>query len=969
MTFPTFHISHTHTHTHRAAKADNHLIVYKLVEEFGVNATYSTHPETAEHVLHFACHNTSTLRFYFASRHRELLCIPDRLGNSPLHIVCERNDLEFITWLFRGVLGGDEGGVRVTVNTCRSSGSLPRKSVPSLNPLGRSGVLGAPRNRAESHAPLSGPLLQAPLFGRSSSQAQFSSDAASPPWGTLRSNSDIGLTEEDPQEEEDPSNLIANGSPETSRSKHTPTFTIPEDPEPSPPSSAPLPVSFIADMKLFRKNIVGESILHILACRGHAHLLETILRVAERLRHVMGKDELGVVTERDGFTLRTPIEEGLMVGNLDCVCLLIDFAEKVKVMKRLFEDPDLMKVAVLFDQGGSEKNMTALKMLISYGFKTGLGKSITLADLKEQRDVTRLLLFYQTQVVNSLEFATVHPNHTVSIKTGHIKWEGFNLRHIDGGWVHDANCAVDSVSRIFHDPDYKVHKAFRQFQTFFCRLGASCLSYFSNSDVPSSLEKSYVVPLVEINLTENHLTSLPPELFQQRHLRTLQLSHNELSELPTSPDGLRGTLYNCPRLRELDLDWNQLQSLPEEFCRGVGQSLEQLNLVHNKLTELPPGLWMMRRLKKLKLNSNSLSHLHRFSDPKWYLDPCLSRKVVMLFEAGSDGELCAAEGSSMVEGQGEVDRIKRYLQNLMSFLKTAMVLLGRDDPGVNLAREVIDVHWQRYHCAENPSGEHSLGRNTIIDTLFDQVEEEGNSSLIQQGFTSLEELHLDQNSFAELPWDLPCLLPRLKKLFLTENVLTNVDIVRGSPARIMTLCLSKNQIVDTARRRSVALPCGSLLFLLSTQPDRTGFGDYCTHCQHLSLESLAKLTLDCNLLETFNMVDLSSGDHEERATETYQAFASIDIQPLFPHVTFLNLARNFLRQVPRNLERFSHLSYLNLSANAGITELPGEMGMLNPQVFLTLCLEGLFIKNIPHSIVRTGITRNIICYLKSIREK
>ena len=69
------------------------------------------------------------------------------------------------------------------------------------------------------------------------------------------------------------------------------------------------------------------------------------------------------------------------------------------------------------------------------------------------------------------------------------------------------------------------------------------------------------------------------------------------------------------------------------------------------------------------------------------------------------------------------------------------------------------------------------------------------------------------------------------------------------------------------------------------------------------------------------------------------------------------------------MEKYSHLSYLNLSQNVGIRELPEEMGMLNPQVFLTLGLEGLFIKNMPHSIVKTGNTRNIICYLKSIREK
>ena len=971
---PSLSLSLSYSPPFRAAKANNHLIVYKLVEEFDA-PTFSTHPETAENILHFACHNISTLRFYFASRHRELLCIPDCQGNSPLHIICSNNDLEFVTWLFHGVLGGEERGGRQGAGDSRYSGSLPRNNMtPSLNPPR---LLGAPRFRAETDAPsmVLAPVPQ-PHLARSSSQVHVSEVSLAVSAETTRSNSEIGLIDEgDVNDRANGSIPIPNGRLEGgSGSELTPspqtrvTFTIPEDSEAPevPPPSNPLPASFISDMKLFRKNTMGESILHILASRGHSQLLATILRVAERIRHVMGKDELDVVTERDGFTLRTPIEEGLMVGNIDCVRLLIEFVKNINSMKRLFEDKDLMKVAVLFDQEGSAKNMEALEMLIGYGFKTGLGKSITLADLKEQRDVTRLLLFYQTQVVNSLEFATVHQNQLVSLKAGHIKWEGFNLRNIDGEWFHDANCAVDSVSRIFHDPDHRIHNLFRQSQAFFRKLGMSCLGYFKSSDIPSSLERSYIVPLVEINLMENQLTSVPPELFQQRHLKTLLLSHNDLSRLPES-DNLNQSLYDCPRLRTVDLDWNHLQTLPEDFCRGVGQSLEELNLVHNRLTDLPPGLWMMRKLRKLKLTNNRLTRLHRFSDPWYYANPSLSQNVVMLFEASPEGELRLTEGNEVVREQEVIYHVKQYLQNMMSFLKTVLVVMGKDDPSINLAKVVIDIHWQRCNSYKKPSFEPRPPQ--IIEALFDQIEEEGSPTLIQRGFTSLQELHLNQNSFRELPWDLPCLLPDLSKLFITENEITDLDVVKGSPARITTLCLSKNQIVNTAKKRSVAVPCGSLLFLLSTQPDRTGYGDYCTHCQHLSLENVAKLTLDFNKLERFELVNISSTTDEESTETGLTAFASIDIDPRFPHLTFLNLASNLLTTVPRSLEKFPHLSYLNLSQNVGIRELPEEMGLLNPQVFLTLGLDGLFIRNIPHSIVSTGITRNIIGYLKSIKEK
>ena len=954
----------------RAAKADNGIVVYKLVEEFGINPTYFTHPETAENVLHFACRNLSQLRFYFASRFRELLCIPDSEGNSSLHIACENNDLEFVAWLFHGVLGVDDSGW--------NCGPMPRVSVHSMNPASQGG---GDRPRAESHMPQH-VLQPASPAGPDSLVRSFShvhvtqgaSELSPPRRESIRSSSEVALCEEDPTDTHCSSKhmngAVSNGSVGSDAHFHTSegpgpiTFTASAKEFPLPYPPTPLPVSFIVDMKLFRKNTEGESILHMLASHGHSRLLSLILRVAERLKHVMGEDELGVLTRRDGFTMRTPVEEGLMVGNTECVHLLLEFAENANLMHRFFEDDNLLKVALLFDQDGSAKNMEALKMLIGYGFNSGLAKSVTLADLKEQRQVTRLLLFYQTQVVNSLEFATVHPNHTVSLKVGRVKWEGFNLRHIDGEWFHDANCAVDSVSRIFHHPDYKIHKNHRHTQSFFRRLGTSCLSYFSNITVPSSsLQRSYIVPIVEINLTENHLSTVPPELFQQHHLHIIRLSHNELRELPTS-GGAHETLYSCPKLHKLELDWNRLQTVPEEFCRGVGKSLEELNLVHNEITELPPGLWVMRQLKKLKLSNNCLSQLHPLSDPRYYIDPLLSQQVVMFFEAGAGGELQVTQSSCDVVGNQEVlHEVKCYLKRLIAFLKTVLVMLDVDDPSLNLAQEVINIHWQRYN-----SSSIDTPPNGIIDTLLDSAVNSDGTSLIETGFTSLKELHLDQNSFQEVPWDLPCVLPRLHKLYLMENEIASVDIVCGSPSEITTLCLSKNQITTTLKVRSTALPCASPLFLLSTQPDRLA---YCTHCQHTCLGTLCKLTLDCNRLVKFDLVNVSSDNCEDENSDYLQMFTTIDIQPLFPRIAFLNLASNQLTCVPRSVEKLTHLSSLNLSGNTAITELPEEMGALNPQVFLTLLLDGVFIKNIPQSILQSNVsvTRNIICYLKSIREK
>lgn len=952
---------------HRAAKANNSLIVYKLVEEFGINPVFQTHPDTAENVLHFACRNISQLRFYLASKYNELLRLLDGVGNSPLHIACANNDVEFVRWLFQGILDGDEkrreGITRKGVNIPRNSFSTKRIQLMHLPNScewgwGENGLRTPLKQRAESYVPLaeesgqkSELVLSYPAIVEVSDSEASDSSA-----GQLTTNEIVSTTTHSTHT----SGEICNGSlVDSSDSSDSP-------PESDYLGSCEIPDMSLTDMRLFRKNMKGESILHVLACHGHLQLLGIVLKVAEKLSH-LGDEELSVLIQREGFTLRTPIEEGLIVGNLECVRLLVEFVdEKTKLMKKLFKDEDLLKMAVLLDDPA--KSVEAVEMLIGFGFRSGLVKCITLADMKEHHDVTRRLVYYQTQVLNSLEYATVHHDHTVSLKSGRITWEGFNLHHIEGQWLWDASSAVDSVAQIFHHKEYRIFKDYRFTQNFSRKLGTMCLSHdFSRTIPPACLHQS-IVPITEINISENRLTAVPVELFQQPYLRRLKLSHNELKALPAS-DNIHETLYSCPKLHKLELDWNQLQTIPEEFCRGVGKSLEELNLVHNELTELPPGLWVMRKLKKLKLNHNRLKYLHSLSSPQYFFDAELTRRVVMLFEATSSGGLQIAEGSDVMKDQEVLCKVQHYLTQLTSFLKTVLVMLDKDDPSANLAKAVIDVHWRRYRQPENPSPVPTSTITSCIDTCCSAAEDDDETSLVQTGFTVLQELHLDENCFRELPWDLPCIVPKLSKLYVTENKITDVDIVRGSPSSITTLCFSKNQIVNTMKMRPTSLPCGSPLYLLSTQPEREVGCIYCSHCQHTQLNSLGKLNLDYNHLTKFALINISNITLKEEVLQEIQTYANIDIELLFPRISVLNLSHNQLEQVPHHIEQLTSLSSLYLSGNTVITELPEELGAMNPQIFLTLFLDGVFIKNIPQSILSTKNTRNIICYLKSIREK
>ncbi|MFX0207544.1 MAG: leucine-rich repeat domain-containing protein [Candidatus Hodarchaeota archaeon] len=111
------------------------------------------------------------------------------------------------------------------------------------------------------------------------------------------------------------------------------------------------------------------------------------------------------------------------------------------------------------------------------------------------------------------------------------------------------------------------------------------------------IKKRYVV---ELNLSEQGLTSLPSTIGNFAKLDILNLQHNKLKTLPD-------TIGNLRVLRVLDLDSNRLSSLPESL--GNLTKLQFLCCRYNKLKSLPASLGNMENLKKLSLEGNKLRSL------------------------------------------------------------------------------------------------------------------------------------------------------------------------------------------------------------------------------------------------------------------------------------------------------------------------------------------------------------------------
>lgn len=106
--------------------------------------------------------------------------------------------------------------------------------------------------------------------------------------------------------------------------------------------------------------------------------------------------------------------------------------------------------------------------------------------------------------------------------------------------------------------------------------------------------------LVHVDMNNNLLSSLNPEIGEWSQLQELSVSGNELESIPSTIGQLRS-------LVSLKLDENQLQELPESISQC--EMLEELMLSHNDLSDLPASIGRLRRLRILTVDENFLRTL------------------------------------------------------------------------------------------------------------------------------------------------------------------------------------------------------------------------------------------------------------------------------------------------------------------------------------------------------------------------
>jgi len=116
-------------------------------------------------------------------------------------------------------------------------------------------------------------------------------------------------------------------------------------------------------------------------------------------------------------------------------------------------------------------------------------------------------------------------------------------------------------------------------------------------------ELSALKCLRTLNLSRNNLETrgVPPDIFDNEELNTLDLSHNKLTAVPDGVCKAKSTLV------VLNLSHNNLEMIPSALLMNTTELLH-LDVSHNELDALPPQLRRLTNIQTLILSHNPLSH-------------------------------------------------------------------------------------------------------------------------------------------------------------------------------------------------------------------------------------------------------------------------------------------------------------------------------------------------------------------------
>ena len=385
----------------------------------------------------------------------------------------------------------------------------------------------------------------------------------------------------------------------------------------------------------------------------------------------------------------------------------------------------------------------------------------------------------------------------------------------------------------------------------------------------------YLFQCTQINLQGNCLTEIPLSMFQLPILEHLNVSHNNLSSLPTGEGEVSISCkatewgWKCKCLKHLNINSNAIDPLPEAIW--ALPNLESFDASYNRIKEIRSAKYCSDNISKVDISYNSLTQVAPF---------------IFLYE--------------------EVNLSFNQLTSLSTEL-----WYSKSIKALNVSNNgITDIHFS-YH-AESLAVSFTAACTKVIDIMKEATVIEHTGTI-----SSLSRLDLSHNKLCAFPKDLACFATHLHHLDISSNQISAIDISLIPPYLkslvVKKCCVTKfGSIVSNEKRLTYRIRCVSL-----------GIGSKCPHRVHISLQHLTSLNLSNNKLTNMQFVAVNNGTSlypelttlNLSANELHGAFsASVKVQR---NLFSLDLSDNpHLESIPAELSSLNgilfHLKLTNL---------------------------------------------------------
>ena len=392
--------------------------------------------------------------------------------------------------------------------------------------------------------------------------------------------------------------------------------------------------------------------------------------------------------------------------------------------------------------------------------------------------------------------------------------------------------------------------------------------------LPEFENKTSVV--TQLDVSSNSLTELPIEVFQLPHLVHLDASRNQVKVLPVE-ESKKNCGWNCCRLSQLDVTTNHLSSLP--CCLFSLPELKEINANGNMISYVPASVWSAPKLTKLYVARNLLV---RFPSERRHSDcggsPGTNPLGGSVF---SPLDNLPEDSTNLDSGYRSNPTLELVSPGSDDNRELPSFYLPYSSSQPMTKNRTFSERRETIHTQAVVSRRLESFHDTSIE-----VEELEDLESTEEGEDKtnfcLEVLDLAGNQLTCVPPGLSCLAPRLQKLNVSKNQIKSLGTINDYPFEIELLDASNNELHSaiapspSGHDYRYCLPCAKKPYVSSSsasQADASYTFSYkpCSHRSHKNLRKLTTFKLNKNQL-----YDLQLFKHIGRKSKGSDLVSSLD---------------------------------------------------------------------------------------------